>query len=84
MKKQTLKGTGIQGVQVSFSLQELIVLADFQSMLKVSLTIDDVHSKNELIDKSINFFDKILEEVTVTGLFEAHEGLFCKKEENEL
>ena len=84
MKKETLKGTGIQGVQVSFSLQELIVMADFQSMLKVSLTGDDVHSKNELIDKSINFFDKILEGVNINGLFEAHEGLFGEKKEKEL
>ena len=54
MKKETLKGTGIQGVQVSFSLQELIVMADFQHMLKESLTEKDLRHNQDLIESAIN------------------------------
>ena len=85
MKKEIVTGTGIQGINVSFSIQECVVMKGFQQMLKESLTEKDLRHNQDLIESAINFFDKILEGSEISGLFEAHQGLFGKNvAENEL
>lgn len=91
MKTEIIKGTGIQGINVSFTLQEMIVMKDFAIVMKDFATrmqdvIDHPGPDLELIIyQGINFFEKLLGETNISGLSDAHVSLFGERRaENEL
>lgn len=92
MKKEIVTGTGIQGINVSFSIQEMITMNDFLSNMKKCIRQDNPKKLNDLfqtalvLHQGIHFFEKLLKDSDIPGLYETHVDLFgeSKLSNNEL